>query len=308
MKISTQNVCLTSQYGIEKGFRMLSEAGFEGVDWSLEKTFDRTAVSQGVKTLPYSVFTESMDKIKAVFDPELAEMKKNGLVPVQSHAVFPAYVKDYPEYTDYCIEIYKNTLRYCAYAEVPCTVIHGVSRRQDDDSLTDEQFRKLNMKLYSALIPAAKETGVTVLLENLFTSYDRKYILSGTCSDPHEANEYIDTLNAMAGRECFGLCLDTGHLNLVRKLPRPYIDIVGKRIKALHLNDNSTFNDDHRAPYSGNVKWDEVCDGLRAVGYDHDINFETYRQVYTNVPERVQMQFLRAIYECGAHFRERIQG
>ena len=65
-------------------------------------------------------------------------------------------------------------------------------------------LKDLNDKLYTSLIPTLLKTNVTVCLENLFGGAGG--IISGVCSNPHEAVEMIDRYNALAGKECFGLC------------------------------------------------------------------------------------------------------
>ena len=103
---------------------------------------------------------------------------------------------------------------------------------------------------------------VTVCIENLvgiFTSIDD--ILTA-----------IDTV----GSDFIGICLDTGHLNLTRtSSQRDFIIKAGKRLKALHIADNDTTADQHRAPFSGgNVDFSEVIEALREVGYDGMFNYE----------------------------------
>ena len=79
----------------------------------------------------------------------------------------------------------------------------------------------MNIRFYASLIPALLKSNVTVCLENLPVGRNRGMDkLEGICCDPQDAAELIDTLNGMAGREVFGLCLDSGHLNLIRRDPR----------------------------------------------------------------------------------------
>lgn len=306
MEIATQNANLTNDFGNERGFEMLAEAGFTAVDWCLDQIWDRNKIKNGI--IPEStVFNGSIDKAIEYYGPQLKIMKAAGLHPTQAHAPFPAYCKGHPEFTDFCIEIYKNVLKLCRYADCPRLVIHGNSRRHGDYELSDEQFFELNMHMYSSLIPTIKETGVTVLLENLFTSFGGVHFIAGTCADPYEAVKYIDSLNELAGQECFGLCLDTGHLNLLRTPMRPYIDILGNRIKALHIHDNSMVNDDHLAPYTGCIDWNDFCAGLKAIDYKGDLNFETFNQVsLKRIEEPLVMPYLKLIYACGELFRDKI--
>ena len=74
---------------------------------------------------------------------------------------------------------------------------------------------------------------------------------------------------------CFGICLDTGHLNLKDKDQRNFILKAGKRLKALHIADNQGETDQHMMPYGrGNIDFDEVIRALREVDYEGLFNLE----------------------------------
>ena len=162
--------------------------------------------------------------------------------------------------------------------------------------------------MFSELIPTALETGVMILLENLFitdTANNRKY--AGTCCTPEETNWYIDTLNKMAGRECFGLCFDTGHINLINDVIRDYVKNVGKRIKALHIHDNYGNTDVHLAPYTGTTRWNDFYSSLKEIGYDGDLSFECFKQ-FTKIrcDDEMVMPSLEFVCKCGEFFRSKI--
>lgn len=95
--------------------------------------------------------------------------------------------------------------------------------------------------------------------------------LGGICKDIDEINRYIDQL----GEEHFGICLDTGHLNLHDKDQRNFILKAGKRLTALHIADNEGQRDQHMMPYGrGNIDFDEVIRALREVDYEGLFNME----------------------------------
>ena len=158
------------------------------------------------------------------------------------------------------------------------------------------------MKLYSSLIDTLKNTNVIVCLENLFCSHGKDFY-EGVCSDPHEAVEYLDTLNAMAGKECFGFCLDTGHLQLAHIRFHRYIPILGDRLVALHIHDNDAIHDSHSIPYFGTVLWDEFYTELKKIGYDHDLSFESV----VRTDSELVPTFLKLTYDIGDFFRRKIK-
>ena len=126
------------------------------------------------------------------------------------------------------------------------------------------------------------------------------------CSDFHQAAEWIDRLNDIAGEELFGFCFDAGHCLLTGQNMRYSLNVIGKRLKVLHINDNDGHTDWHVAPYMGVGNWEAFIDGLRDIGYDGDLSFETFN-VLNRYPEPMWRTALQLIAETGAYFGKRIQ-
>jgi sugar phosphate isomerase/epimerase len=182
-----------------------------------------------------------------------------------------------------------------------------------DKNDTQDRIDELNFKLYSSLIPTLRECNVTVCLENLPTWYTDgkgfRMIYEGHCCNPYNAVAEIDMLNDIAGKECFGLCLDTGHLNITRTPVTKYISVLGDRIKCLHIHDNNGADDLHLMPYSqaakGAVDWEEFITGLREIGYRGDLSFETF-MVMRTFPAALHEPVMKLIAAEAAYFRNRI--
>ncbi len=304
MYISVQSAGVVPGRGdMEKGYRMIRDAGFEAVDWNLDLSWDSRKVKN--KQLEHCIFEDSLEEIQAHFAAELAAIRGCGLVPYQAHAPFPPYVKGFPELNDYAIGIYQQCIRYCGSIGLKYLVIHGISLIVDDETQTPETVRQMNLHLYESLIPVLQETDVVVCLENLFSRYRNSILMEGFCSVPEEAVWFVDHLNEKAGKECFGFCLDTGHLNLLGKNQGIFIRKLGKRIKVLHMHDNRGVQDEHLAPYTGSIIWKDVIGALRDIGYDGSLNFETFRQVE---PSRTDAEiapiYLKTIHDIGCVFRD----
>lgn len=307
MKLCVQSGTVVFEHGYEKGYAMFREAGFEAIDWNIDTAWNSKAIRAG-DTTKECIFTHPIDEVIAHYAEEVEIIKKNGLVISQAHAPFPAYVPGKPEVLDYAIEIYKKCIELCAHVGCKNLVIHGISLAPADKENTPASIDALNMKLYESLIPTLLkvEGKVTVCLENLFSGKGRHF-MEGTCSNPYQAVAYIDALNAKAGREVFGLCLDTGHINLLQKDMRTYIPILGKRIKALHVHDNDGLADSHLAPYTGTIDWSAFCAALKEVGYEGDLDFETFAQTkLERMDAEMVPAFLKLIATCGEHFRKKI--
>ncbi len=312
MKISTQSQNLVDRFGVEKAFCMLREAGFEAIDWGLDNTWNFKEVVASETFEGLCLFEKPLPEILEYYQPQLDAMKENGLVFAQAHAPFSSYSPKNAGVIDYAIRIYCQVIRLCEAVGCPKVVIHGITKKPELRHLSNAEVKALNMHLYESLIPTLAECEhVTVCLENLFGKTDSLRSLdffAGCCANPYEAVEWIDHLNELAGRRCFGLCLDTGHLHLVRVQFCDYLPILGDRICALHVNDNTQAFDAHLIPYAGSTPWVEFLKEMRAIGYSGDINFEIFAQFRKNrLPEALVPTFLRAAAEIGAYFRDEIQ-
>lgn len=306
MNISVQSGGIIDRVGAEKCYASIKEAGFTAVDWNIDQNLTPT----DIRNLTYagkSVFEHSIQDVIDHFAEEIEIIRKYGLTITQAHAPFPAYVSGHPEVLEFMIHVYENCIRLCHHAGCRNLVIHSISLAESDTYNTPETVAQLNRHLYESLIPTLLECNVTVCLENLFTRAAAP--MEGACSDPHDAVQWIDELNAKAGREVFGFCLDVGHLNLLNKNLRTYIPILGKRIKALHVHDNDGRDDLHLAPMTGTVNWAVLCDALKGIGYDGDISFETFMQVRIaqRFDEALLMPWLNLICKMGESFRNKIK-
>jgi sugar phosphate isomerase/epimerase len=129
-----------------------------------------------------------------------------------------------------------------------------------------------------------EQTGVGIAMENMF---DRERTKAGAprrsyCSDPYELLELIDTLN----HPLVGACWDTGHAHR-QGLDQSVIREFGKRLKALHVQDNNGLQDQHLLPYQGNIDWKAVTGALAAIGYEGDFTYEAHMSI-RKLPEELR--------------------
>lgn len=302
LQLCVQTADIALEHSMQYACDLIKAAGFEALDWN----FDHDAHPGCFDDPDYvSILEKPWEEIERHYEADVNVMKASGLAIGQSHAPFPATVCARRDYLERMIPIFENSLRLCAYAGCPATVIHGLAVNKRDGS-TQAEIDELNTRLYTALIPAAKETGVTVLLEDLFGDY-RGQIYQGHCANPHEAADFIDRLNDEAGFEAFGLCFDVGHLFLYGGDMLEYLRVMGPRIKALHIHDNMGQRDDHRAPYTGIINWPDFIQGLRDISYRGNLSFETFAQTRAEqIPAELIPAWLELIAKEGAYFRNEI--
>lgn len=80
----------------------------------------------------------------------------------------------------------------------------------------------------------------------------------------------LDLLAAIDQPNVF-LHLDTYHMNIEEKGFREPIEIAGSRLGYIHLSES-----DRGVPGTGNVRWDNVFEGLRNIGYSGPMAMESF--------------------------------
>ena len=126
-----------------------------------------------------------------------------------------------------------------------------------------------NIEQLRILAEYIKDKDVTVCLENLrpHTPEEKELV-------DRNADDLLYIIDRV-GSDRFGICLDTGHLNLTDKNQREFILKAGSKLKALHIADNEGEWDQHLMPFTcGKVDFCEVVRALREVGYDGLFNLE----------------------------------
>ena len=300
-RISVQTGGIFELYGIDEGMRRIAQAGFDCVDLGLSAYLPGKKIHQGLIegefTLPEDAFIEQV--IRPIRDAGA----KYGVGFGQAHAPYSTWTPFSEEMNDFLMHSFEMCLTACAYLNCPYLVIHPACMHYEY-RLDPDTEHELNIKRYSQLIPAARRTGVKILLENMFTSYHEK-IVEASCSDMHEACGYMDALNQIAGEELFGFCYDSGHASLLGKDQGIALHTLGSRLKALHLHDNDGVHDAHRFPYYGVVDWDMVIRSLREISYQGTINFETSGELTAHHSALVP-KLLELLAETGRLFASEI--
>ena len=295
------DVLFGAEAGADEAFAYIKSCGFTAVDYNLDQTMPN--INKGdVGTF----FDRSVEEIIAFYCPVKEAAEKHGITLAMAHAPFPMNCDKCPEKEPYIMEAVIKLIAVCEYLHIPNLVVHPIKNR--DRNLEWQ----LNMQMYSKLIPAAKKHGVTICLENLF-DWRNGHAIQCACTDAQEACRYIDTLNEMAGQSCFGFCYDVGHGNITSRNIYEDLKILGKRIKVLHIHENDGRMDSHCAPYTvrvgskqGATDWDGFLRGLKEIGYEGPLNFETFAAV-EYLPKQVVSVALQYISGIGQYFKSKIE-
>lgn len=295
MLISVQTASILGIQGIDKGFRMIAEAGFDGVDFNLDHCLSGKAIRNNECS---GFFDQTEEEMRAAIKPYKDAAQKYSVKFVQAHAPFPSWVNN--ETTNaYVLEAIKKTIMLCDYVDCRNLVVHPCIIVEDPKLEYAE-----NIRLYSALIPTLRKYKVTCCLENMFSSYRGK-LTEAVCSDPYETVHYIDELNKLAGERLFGFCLDVGHATLLGKDLYRFISILGDRLQVLHVHDNNGLQDEHLFPYMGITNWDRFCRALGEYNYQGTLSFETFNALET-FDNALAPQLLALLGATGKLLAERI--
>lgn len=306
MKISVQSAPWFSYDDPNAGFAMIKACGFDAVDFNIDHLLSPRALAKSGGPL-VSFFDKSDEEILEFFRPVKEAAEKNGISFAQMHAPFPTYIPDRDDVTAYAVAATEKCLMVCDYVGCPAIVVHPYTLYA---APTKEKEHEINLGIYRALIPAAKKYKVKVCLENLFTGFNERRF-QGACASAEEAVWYIDKLNEEAGEDCFGFCFDIGHANIVGVNIRQYLNTLGKRLTILHLHDNDGHYDTHTLPYACltgaklTCDWEGFMAGLKDIGYEGALNFETFRALGA-FPKEVWPETLRLISAIGRMFDNRI--
>lgn len=210
--------------------------------------------------------------------------ENHGLFIGQTHAPFlinrPESEFLGKDYRDSVIAAIERTARLGAKYVVihpycPQGLDFFINARTYDYAKLIDHNKEVNLECFSAFVPVLRREGLVMCIENLF-AYDvllQRHVPS-SCSDADETNFYIDAL----GEDFFGACYDSGHLNHFGGDETAYIEKLGKRLKAVHLNDSWGKDfygmDWHLMPGQGDVSWEKIASALEKIGYAGTANFE----------------------------------
>lgn len=306
--VQTKNV--VDDQNPEQGFRILRRAGFSCVDFSLNYYLTNTSLYQH---RPNDFFDKSQRELENYFEPHKKGAKEAGIRIHQMHMPYPMYIPNgKKELNEYLWNVVApKSMGLCAFFQCPYIVVHGFKLTRNLGS-EEAEWRNTEKFLHS-LAPMAKEMGITICIENLYSSLGG-HIMEGPCCDVRKAVERIDRFNEQYGAEVLGFCFDTGHANLVSIDFEDFMTRLGKRLKVFHIHDNDGVGDLHQLPFTftktrenrPSTDWDGFVKGLRQIHFDGVLSFET-APVLTTFPEEMKSEVLSFIARIGKYFGDQIK-
>ncbi|MBE7020687.1 MAG: sugar phosphate isomerase/epimerase [Ruminococcaceae bacterium] len=268
MKLGISSAGVTNRYGIEEGFKLIKQSGFDSVDISL------TGYSKEADTV-YNVsedeFLSYFSNIKKICDDLELEIS-------QTHGRLTTCV---PE-KDLCEAIKINSeldLKASGILNAPVCVFHGVKLKQWEGVCLEEDFLLAKNKEFfeDYLTPLCEKYKVKFALETHGCSKISTGSVLDYVGDARNLRKSFDLIDSKWKSFCF----DSGHTNeaIYYGGPGMYesIKALGESIEVLHLHDNQGFYDSHLMPLNGAfgaIDWAVVFDALNEVGYKGAYNWE----------------------------------
>ncbi len=251
MKLVTQTETTQRMFSELEAVKLLADAGFDGIDFSM---FDTDSDKYTLNAPDYLARAGELKKYA----------QSLGVTFEQSHAPFPPFRKDNEEYNKKVMPKVERALEISAELGIKVCVVHPCA-------VGENQF-DINIKYYNSLIPVIKGTGLKIAVENMWgRDPETKKIISNICSVSEDFNRYVDALDP----EYFTACLDLGHCGLVGSDAETMIREMGaKRITSLHIHDNDYLHDSHTVPYLMDMKWDGILRALGEIGYSGNFTYE----------------------------------
>lgn len=186
-----------------------------------------------------------------------AFLEKENFTMLQGHLWLSCRICTFPN----ALEDLKKWIDLFAAIGIKNAVLHCDDLREVPDMSRKERLDR-NIEQLKKVEDYVRASGVRICLENL----------TRICSNVDELLYIVEKFDP----DCFGICLDTGHLNLTKENEQgEFIRRAGDRLHALHIADNLGTTDDHMIPYGrGQVKIGEVVAALKEIGYADVFNYE----------------------------------
>ncbi len=145
------------------------------------------------------------------------------------------------------VEIYRMALSAASHL-LPVNIVLHAGYDEERYNHDVEWWLEQSMKTWREIVKVAEDIGVTIAAENIFEKYPLPLRL---------LSESVDSPN-------FGICLDTGHLNLFSEIPlEEWFVSIQRHVKEVHVHDNNGSRDEHRAIGEGNIDFDTIFNAIK---------------------------------------------
>ena len=263
----------------------IRKAGFHYADYNFGCDYSRKN----------GVYGENFEKY---FDEINQVSEKLGIKLIQSHAPMGKPLADGGKLlcdTLRCVEA-------CGAWNIPNLVVHSGYIT----GLSPEETFEKNKQFFLPLLERAEKYNVNILVENF-----NKMCVDGLywIDNATDLLRMIECVN----HPLFHAVWDAGHANMQEMPQDEELRLLGKHVRALHIQDNHGNADNHLVPFLGTMNLDAVMTGLMDIGYNGYFTFEVggffnsaeKRRKYdrdtrlASAPIELRDAFERYLYELG---------
>ncbi len=261
MRLATMTSLFRDQRGKDEhinyieSMRRCKEAGFHVLDLNM------CAMLSGKTEFNGDDWMIKADKIRN-------EAEKLGIEFSQSHP--PYRPTKYPHFKKveeeaYFNEMTRRSIIISGMMGVKWAVMHPVTTFESSEYSIEDDISS-NHEVFDEVIELAMKENVGIAFENM-SDRDNRRRFGSTVS---ELKHLIDSFD----NPMVGACWDIGHGHRIYNDSVRPIKEMGKRLKALHVDDNHGSTDEHLLPYLGTIQWEGVMKALKEIGYEGDFVYE----------------------------------
>ena len=256
-------------YGDRKALELSARAGADSVDFSLE--YDRNDYRN--KDCIYSKGEEAIIEYYSGLKDYADSL---GLIIGQTHGKMPGF-RNIKAEDDALVENTRLDLIATKALGAPVCVVHNATSIFLGANPDRTLMQNLSFDMFSKIVPFAKENGIKIATETFGDAVRYSAVdFFGDIDEFMEAYKRVKSVPELGDN--FTVCVDTGHSNKAMRYGNPtpadVIRRIGKDIDVLHLNDNDTFTDQHKIPYTGTIDFDDVFNALDEIEYKGIYNME----------------------------------
>ena len=269
---------MPGRYTEKEAIKLVKDSGADGVDFSL---LSRELYNCAV---PDSIYAKSDEEIYEHFKALGDYARSLGLVIGQTHGKSSGF-KNIPEEDEIMVENIRKDILVTRALGAPICVVHTTTNIYMGANPDPQLMRDLNFQQFTRTLPYAKEQGIILATETFGDA-----VRHDCCDFFGQADEFIKGYNRVAAyngyefADNYAICVDTGHSNKAQRYGQPspadVIRMCGRNVKALHLNDNDSFMDQHKVMGSGTIDWKDVFDALEEIDYKGNYNLELRLEQY----------------------------
>lgn len=256
------------RYAPDIRFKKMKEAGVDYADYPISGELGDMTEEQYVETI--------------MNDKRLADEAGVTIWQVHGPWRYPPHDATEEERAERA-EVMARSIRMTAMIGCKNWVIHPIMPYGPDEDPEPKKFWQMNLDFFRALLPIAKENGVTICFENM-------PMKNLSLSTPEQILKFIH----MIDDENFKMCLDTGHANVFGISPADAVRMAGKDLRALHVHDNKGKRDEHLPPYHGIIDWKDFCRALREIEFDGVFSLEA--GLPATLPDAVFDAMFKSVY------------